>query len=77
MVHRKELRWESWSRAAGWDIDETPEAPLELTKPVWSTATHFLKHQDPWALTELGAVISRRGQLRKSSPKQGLFFLTD
>lgn len=75
MVHRKELRWESWSRAAV--VIEIPEAPLELTKPVWPTDTHFLKHQDPWALTELGAVISRGGQSRKSNPKQGLFFLTD
>lgn len=55
----------------------TPEAPLELTKPVWPTATHFLKHQDPWALTELGAVISRGGHSRKSNPKQGLLFFSD
>ena len=55
----------------------TPEAPLELTKPVWPADTHFLKHQDLWALTECGAVISRGGHSRKSNPKQGLLFFSD
>lgn len=55
-------------------MEDDSEASLELTKPVWPKATHCLKHQDSWALAELGTETSRRDHSRKSNPKKGLFF---